>query len=57
MTEVGGTGTRKNVGAYKKFGGPYSPVNRSKEPNVDAAALRKLFAGYFDRNKPKKPKK
>lgn len=57
MTEVGGTGTRKNVGAYKKFEGPYSPVNRPKEPNVDAAALRRLFAGYFDRNKPKKPTK
>ena len=57
MGEVGGTGTRENVGAYKKFEGSYSPVNRSKEPNVDAAALRKLFAGYFNRNKPKNPKK
>tara|TARA_R100000995_G_C3479358_1_gene122915 strand:- start:552 stop:1913 length:1362 start_codon:yes stop_codon:yes gene_type:complete len=57
MGEVGGTGTKENVGAYKKFEGSYSPVNRSKEPNVDAAALRKLFAGYFNRNKPKNPKK
>ena len=55
MGEVGGTGTRENVGAYKKYQGPYSPVNRLKEPNVDANALRKLFAGYFNRNK--KPKK
>lgn len=57
MGKVDGTGTRENVGAYKKFQGSYSPVNRSKEPNVDAASLRKLFSGYFDRNKPKKPKK
>ena len=58
MGKVDGTGTKENVGAYKKFQGSYSPVNRSKEPNVDAAALRKLFSGYFDRNKPtKKPKK